>query len=93
MNGVNGYVIAPDGFEGTIADSYDDGDELIANNLVFLPATAMISLKKLQSTMPTSSASIGRLLMMDRTARTTCNSMMKVSALIAASALSATASA
>ena len=38
VNGVNGYVIAPDGFEGTLADSYADDAALAADNLVFLPA-------------------------------------------------------
>ena len=36
---VTGYVIAPDGFEGTLSDSYADDAALAANNLVFLPAT------------------------------------------------------
>ena len=38
VDGVNGYAIAPDGFEGTIADSYDDDAALAAYNLLFLPA-------------------------------------------------------
>ena len=38
VHGVNGYVIAPDGFEGTLADSYTDDAALAAGNLVFLPA-------------------------------------------------------
>ena len=39
VNGVNGYVIAPDGFEGELADSYANDAELVtAGNLVFLPA-------------------------------------------------------
>ena len=39
VNGVNGYVIAPDGFEGELADSYaNDADLVTAGNLVFLPA-------------------------------------------------------
>ena len=39
VNGVNGYVIAPDGFEGTLPDSYaDDAALAAAGNLVFLPA-------------------------------------------------------
>lgn len=39
VNGVNGYIIAPDGFEGTLADSYaDDAALAAAGNLVFLPA-------------------------------------------------------
>ena len=38
VHGVNGYVIAPDGFEGTLEDSYADDDALAADNLVFLPA-------------------------------------------------------
>ena len=38
VNGVNGYVIAPDGFAGTLADSYTDDAALAADNLVFLPA-------------------------------------------------------
>ena len=38
VHGVNGYVIAPDGFAGTLADSYADDAALAADNLVFLPA-------------------------------------------------------
>ena len=38
VNGVNGYVIAPDGFAGTLAASYADDAALAADNLVFLPA-------------------------------------------------------
>ena len=38
VNGVNGYVIAPDGFAGTLAESYTDDAALAADNLVFLPA-------------------------------------------------------
>ena len=38
VNGVVGYVIAPDGFSGTLADTYADDAALAANNLVFLPA-------------------------------------------------------
>ena len=38
VNGVNGYVIAPDGFTGTLADSYADDAALATDNLVFLPA-------------------------------------------------------
>ena len=38
VNGVNGYVIAPDGFTGTLEDSYADDDVLTTDNLVFLPA-------------------------------------------------------
>ena len=38
VNGVNGYVIAPDGFEETLAASYADDAALAADNLVFLPA-------------------------------------------------------
>mgnify|MGYP003292658418 CR=1 FL=1 len=38
VNGVNGYVIAPDGFAETIADSYADDTALAADNLIFLPA-------------------------------------------------------
>ena len=39
VNGVKGYVIAPDGFEGTLSDSYaDDAALAAAGNLVFLPA-------------------------------------------------------
>ena len=38
VNGVNGYVIAPDGFTGTLADSYNDDAALATDNLVFLPA-------------------------------------------------------
>lgn len=38
VNGVNGYVIAPDGFAGTLSDTYADDAALAADNLVFLPA-------------------------------------------------------
>lgn len=39
VNSVNGYVIAPDGFEGELANSYANDAELVtAGNLVFLPA-------------------------------------------------------
>ena len=38
VNGVNGYVIAPDVFSGELADTYADDAALAANNLVFLPA-------------------------------------------------------
>ena len=39
VNGVTGYVIAPDGFAGTLSDTYADDAELAtAGNLVFLPA-------------------------------------------------------
>ncbi len=38
VNGVNGYVIAPDDFTGTLADTYADDAALAADNLVFLPA-------------------------------------------------------
>ena len=38
VNGVNGYVIAPDGFTGPLAASYADDAALAADNLVFLPA-------------------------------------------------------
>ena len=38
VNGVKGYVIAPDGFAGTLAASYADDAALAAYNLVFLPA-------------------------------------------------------
>ena len=37
VNSVNGYVIAPDGFSGELADTYADDAALAANNLVFLP--------------------------------------------------------
>ena len=36
LNGVNGYVIAPDGFSGELAESYDDA-ALATDKLVFLP--------------------------------------------------------
>lgn len=36
VNGVDGYVIAPDGFSGELAESYDDA-ALATDNLVFLP--------------------------------------------------------
>ena len=35
---MNGFVIAPDGFSGTLASSYADNAALAAENLVFLPA-------------------------------------------------------
>ena len=38
VNGVNGYVIAPDDFSGELANTYADDAALAANNLVFLPA-------------------------------------------------------
>ena len=38
VNGVKGYVIAPDGFAGTLSETYADDAALAANNLVFLPA-------------------------------------------------------
>lgn len=38
VNGLKGYVIAPDGFSGNLADSYADDAALAAENLVFLPA-------------------------------------------------------
>ena len=39
VNGINGYVIAPDGFSGTLADTYaNDAALAAAGNLVFLPA-------------------------------------------------------
>lgn len=38
VNGVNGYVIAPDDFSGELAKTYADDAELADNNLVFLPA-------------------------------------------------------
>ena len=38
VNGVNGYVIAPDVFAETLEDSYADDAALAADNLVFLPA-------------------------------------------------------
>ncbi|MCQ2051144.1 MAG: hypothetical protein MJY74_02950 [Bacteroidaceae bacterium] len=39
VNGLSGYVIAPDGFEGKLANSYANDAELVtAGNLVFLPA-------------------------------------------------------
>lgn len=41
VNGVGGYVIAPDGFSGTLADTYADDAALAANNLVFLPAAGI----------------------------------------------------
>lgn len=37
VSGVEGFVIAPDGFIGDLADTYED-DALAADNLVFLPA-------------------------------------------------------
>ena len=36
VNGVDGYVIAPDGFSGELAESYDDA-ALATDKLVFLP--------------------------------------------------------
>ena len=41
VNGVNGYVIAPDGFTGTLAASYANDAELAADKLVFLPAAGL----------------------------------------------------
>ena len=41
VNGVNGYVIAPDGFTGTLAESYTDDAALATDNLVFLPAAGI----------------------------------------------------
>ncbi len=38
VNGVIGYIVAPDGFTGEIADSYANGAALAADNLVFFPA-------------------------------------------------------
>ena len=38
VDGVGGYIIAPDGFDGTIAASYANDAELAADKLVFLPA-------------------------------------------------------
>ena len=38
VNGVKGWVIAPDGFAGTLSSTYADDAALVANNLVFLPA-------------------------------------------------------
>ena len=38
VNGVKGYAIAPDGFDGTIADTYADNAALATDNLLFLPA-------------------------------------------------------
>ena len=50
VNGVNGYVIAPDGFEGELADSYENDAELVtAGNLVFLPAAGSHSGSRVSS--------------------------------------------
>lgn len=38
VHGVTGYVIAPDNFAGTLADSYADDAALETDNLLFLPA-------------------------------------------------------
>ena len=38
VNNVSGYVIAPDGFTGSLAESYTDDAALATDNLVFLPA-------------------------------------------------------
>ncbi len=38
VNEVNGYVIAPDNYVGTLAASYADDAALAADNLLFLPA-------------------------------------------------------
>lgn len=38
VNGVNGYIVAPDGFTGDIAESYADDAALAADKLVFFPA-------------------------------------------------------
>ena len=40
VNGVYGYVIAPDGFSGELAKSYDDA-ALATDNLVFLPIAGL----------------------------------------------------
>ena len=43
VNGVKGFVLAPDGFAGTLAESYaDDAALAAAGNLVFLPAAGKI---------------------------------------------------
>ena len=41
VNGVGGYVIAPDDFSGILADSYEEHAALAANGLVFIPAAGM----------------------------------------------------
>ena len=41
VNGVGGYVIAPDDFTGTLQETYADDAALAANNLVFLPAAGI----------------------------------------------------
>lgn len=38
VNSVYGFVLAPDGFTGTLSDSYADDAALATNNLLFLPA-------------------------------------------------------
>ena len=43
VNGVNGYVIAPDDFAGTLSATYADDAALAADNLVFLPAMGSYS--------------------------------------------------
>ena len=40
VNGVDGYVIAPDGFSGELAESYDDA-ALATDKLVFLPIAGL----------------------------------------------------
>ena len=49
VNGVNGYVIAPDGFTGTLAESYTDDAALATDNLVFLPAAGSCALGPVNS--------------------------------------------
>ena len=38
VNGVNGYVVAPDNFTGVLAASYSDDSALAADDILFLPA-------------------------------------------------------
>lgn len=58
VNGMNGYVIAPDGFAGSLSDSYPDDAALAADKLVSFPlqATAITRPSSTSSIM----ATIGR---------------------------------
>ena len=46
VNGMNGFVIAPDGFTGTLSDSYDDDAALAAENLIFIPLAGRYTTSK-----------------------------------------------
>lgn len=49
VHGVAGFVIAPDNFVGTLADSYADDDALETDNLVFFPAAGWREVDKVYS--------------------------------------------